>query len=343
VIVTSSSGIDRRTVPLLEELSERYAVGVLENKPRFMNFSSEHPNHLGYQINPILEAADVLICLDIDVPWFQGLASPREDATVVQCGTDPLFSRYPVRSHRSDISVMATPRSILAALLDALEGRSEGIDPSRSERIAAMGASRRARSSAAVEAESKAAGPITKPFMNWALAQVRTPETIHVNEYWALPEVLRPTLPGTYFDTPPSGGLGWGLPCALGVQIASPGKTVIASLGDGAYLFANPASCHHAMAMHDLPVLTVLANNAKWGAVEGAARGMYPEGYASAAGELTPIARLDPAAHYEQYSIASGGHGEVVTERSALVPALRRALNVVQREHRQALLNVICQ
>ena len=55
-------------------------------------------------------------------------------------------------------------------------------------------------------------------------------------------------------------------------------------------LFANPAACHHAMAMHDLPVLVVVCTNHKWAAVENSrAKRMYPEGYAASAGELTPF------------------------------------------------------
>ena len=43
----------------------------------------------------------------------------------------------------------------------------------------------------------------------------------------------------------------------------------------------------------------------------------------------------------ERYAEASGGHGERVSTREALLPALRRALHVVEVEQRQALLNVI--
>jgi hypothetical protein len=45
---------------------------------------------------------------------------------------------------------------------------------------------------------------------------------------------------------------------------------------------------------------------------------------------------------FEQYAMASGGYGEAVTDRRDLVPALRRALHAVTREHRQAVLNVAC-
>jgi acetolactate synthase-1/2/3 large subunit len=107
-------------------------------------------------------------------------------------------------------------------------------------------------------------------------------------------------------------------------------------------MFANPAACHHAMAMHDLPVLTVVCANRKWTAVQASGLSMYPEGHAASAGVLSPLAELGPAVAFEQYATAAGGYGEAVTERADLVPALRRALHAVQTEHRQAVLNVAC-
>jgi acetolactate synthase-1/2/3 large subunit len=205
-----------------------------------------------------------------------------------------------------------------------------------------MGSRWRAHRESALHREASASGPITKAFLNYALAQVRPPDATVVNEYWASPETLGSTEPGSYYAHPPAGGLGWGLPAALGVALARPGQTVIATVGDGAYLFANPAACHQAMAMHGLPVLTVVCSNAQWGAVQGAALRMYPHGQAAGAPDLSPLARLSPVPAFEAYAEASGGHGQRVTRRDELIPALRAALRVVREEHRHALVNVDC-
>ena len=50
----------------------------------------------------------------------------------------------------------------------------------------------------------------------------------------------------------------------------------------------------------------------------------------------------EPAPDYELICRASGGHAERVEDPAQLPDAIRRALRVVQDEHRQALLNVIC-
>lgn len=343
VIVTAATGADPSTVPLLNELCSEYSIAVVENRPRFMNVAGDHPLHLGYGMNPVFENADVICFLDMDVPWSPGAANPNDDTVVVQTGPDPIFLRYPIRSHRSDLTIQSTTRNLLRALAPEMEARRGKIDTGRYDRMARMAQQRRERQAAVFEAESQKQGPISKMFIGWALSQVRPEGAIVVNELGTQAEILAKSDPGAYFDTPPAGGLGWGLPAALGLKLARPDKVVISLVGDGSYIFANPAACHHAMAMHELPVLTIISNNSKWGAVEGSARGMYPEGYASGAGELSPLARLDPTSAFEKYAEASGGYGEAVTERSEMIPALERALHVVQDEHRHALLNVTCE
>ena len=64
-------------------------------------------------------------------------------------------------------------------------------------------------------------------------------------------------------------------PASLGIKLASPGKQVVALLGDGAYMFANPTACHFIAENQKLPVLTVIYNNALYGAVRRATLDMY--------------------------------------------------------------------
>ena len=342
VFVTASSGIEPGTAELLGQLCDEYAIGVLESRPRCYNVDPGHPLHLGYDLGAVAEHADVLIFLDMDVPWIAKAATPGADATVVQCGPDPHFSRYPVRTHRSDLTVTASTANLLAALAAVLPGRGAPAGERRPA-LVRLAEENRSRISERLVAASRPQGPITKAFMNWALGSVLPADASVVSEYWARPDLLPRSGPLSYFGTPPAGGLGWGLPAAVGLKLARPERTVIAAVGDGAYLFANPAACHHAMAMHDLPVLTVICANRKWTAVQGSALGMYPAGYAADAGQLSPLAELGPAVAYEQYAAASGGYGEAVTQRQDLVPALRRALHAVESDHRQAVVSVACE
>lgn len=341
MVVVTASGLDHRSVVALERLCERFAIGVLEVKPRCYNVSPSHRMHLGYDGRSAFDEADVVCVLDVDVPWVTATMRPAEGAVVVQCGPDPSFTQYPMRTHRADLAITAGTQCLLEMLLSTLAERPP-VDEARRSRIERVASAERRRREALVVAELESGGRITKAFMNRALAEVLPTDATVVNEYWARPEQLPIRDPGSYFGTPVAGGLGWALPAALGIRLAQPERTVVATLGDGAYLFANPAACHDAMAMHNLPVLTIVCANRKWGAVELSTLGMYPTGHTAAAGELTPLARLNRTAAFERYAQASGGHGEAVTDPDELVPALRRALHAVRVEHRQALVNVAC-
>ena len=115
----------------------------------------------------------------------------------------------------------------------------------------------------------------------------------------------------------------------------------MAVLGDGAYMFCNPAAVHHAAALHELPVLFVVMNNGMWGAVERSTLAMYPDGLAARSNE-PPFVALKKLPAFETICQAAGGYGERVEDPAALPGALQRAMSVVKDERRQALLNVIC-
>ncbi len=131
VFVTAASGTEPGTAALLGELCDEYSIGVLESRPRCYNVAANHPLHVGYDLAAVAPHADVLCFLDMDVPWIQKAGMPRADAVVVQSGADPHFSRYPIRTQRSDLSVTATTANLLAALATALPARSGRIDKRR--------------------------------------------------------------------------------------------------------------------------------------------------------------------------------------------------------------------
>jgi acetolactate synthase-1/2/3 large subunit len=145
---------------------------------------------------------------------------------------------------------------------------------------------------------------------------------------------------GSYFGFPPSGGLGWGLPAALGAQLAHQDRTVVATVGDGSYLFANPPACHQIAEALGLPVLTVVMNNGRYNAVHKTTRMVYPDGHAARANAM-PLTSLEPAPDHAMLVLASRGYGERVEDPDELPGAIARALDVVRRERRQALLDVV--
>jgi acetolactate synthase I/II/III large subunit len=68
---------------------------------------------------------------------------------------------------------------------------------------------------------------------------------------------------------------------------------------------------------------------------------MYPEGEAMRSNK-PPLIDLDELPAFEQVCAAAGGHGERIEDPAALPAALKRAIDAVTIEKRQALVNVIC-
>ena len=177
-------------------------------------------------------------------------------------------------------------------------------------------------------------------WLSRAIGDVVDDRTIVVNEYDLDASQCCFRTPGTYFGSPSSGGLGWGVGAALGAKLAKPDHTVICTVGDGAYIFGAPTAAHWVARAYDIPVLWIVFNNRAWNAVKRAVTSHAPDGWAKRTG--MPLTELDPPPDYEMVCQASGGWAERVDDPTALPDALRRALKVVREDKRQALLNVMC-
>lgn len=77
-----------------------------------------------------------------------------------------------------------------------------------------------------------------------------------------LHQVFQFSQPGTLFGAR-GGALGWGLPAAVGVQLARPGELVVAVVGDGASMFSIQALW--SAAHYGLPVKFIVCNNGEYG------------------------------------------------------------------------------
>ncbi len=85
--------------------------------------------HFGYEPGTLLADADLVIALESDVPWIPHLQQPAAGARIVHVAEDPIFSRYPMRSFPSDLSVQAGVVHSLEALIAALEPRLQAAEP----------------------------------------------------------------------------------------------------------------------------------------------------------------------------------------------------------------------
>ncbi len=338
LIVTGMLGKDPRDAIALEALVDRWAIPVVPYNTRYFAIGAANPMFQGSAPGPLLADADLVIVFETDVPWIPSKESPAPSAKIVQIGEDPLHARLPMRSFPSDMTIAATCLSVLEALNAALSGRARPHVPERQKRLTERSAALHAGWRA--EAEKAGAGEkITLPWLNHCLREVIDRNAIVISEYSFRQEYCPLERPGSLFALSSAGGLGWGFPAALGAKLAARSRMVVSVLGDGAYMFANPTACHYVAQMQKLPVLTVIYNNALYGAVRRATLEMYGSGVASEDdGRL--LADL-PAPNFEKIVAAHDGHGERVERPADLPAALARAAAAV-RSGTQALVNVIC-
>jgi acetolactate synthase-1/2/3 large subunit len=338
LLITANGGRTAEAARAIGELAETFAVPVVHYRPRYLAVSTEHPMHCGWDPHGLLKEADLVLVVDCDVPWIPKDGGPKPEARVVHIGPDPLFARYPLRGFRTDIALAGAVASTLQALSRNAQKHAASPTVIEERRKVVTSRSKEIRAKGRAGFEPMPAS-ISGKWLSACMNRVFDERTLLVNEYPTVLEEMVITEPGQYFGNASAGGLGWGMGAALGAKLASPDKTVICALGDGAYMFGNPTAAHYVSEAMRLPVLFIIANNARWAAVHRSTLATYPKGFASSTKE-PPFATLEPSPRFEHVIRASGGHSERVTEPQALMPALERAMKVVREEKRQALLNV---
>lgn len=338
LIVTSSDG-DPRAVAALSKLAERFALPVVNHNPRVVTFPASHPMHAGYDSAPLLPHADLVINAECDVPYYPHLDKTRAGAKFVHIGEDTVYQRYPMRSFPSDLAI--TSRSALAfeALRAALEKHLPQMTSAIEQRRNQAAERRKAREDKAAKDARGASDKITPQYLSARIGEILGSDAVIFNEYPLSLEHCPREKPQTFYSLGPAGGLGWGLGAAIGAKLAAPEKLIVATLGDGSYMFGNPTVSHWVQEKFKLPVLSIVFNNSRYGAVRRATLSMFKDGVAGE-DDGRFLADLDPSPPFDEFVTAQGGHGERIEDPAEVPAALKRALDAV-RSGRQALLNVI--
>jgi acetolactate synthase-1/2/3 large subunit len=340
LIIVQRSPVGAR-LDALATLADRLAIPVVEFWATRNALSTEHPMHAGGDPSPWLENADVVLTIDAMVPWMIDKKNSGWDARVIAVGAGPLFEQVPVRSFPVDVALAGDPALALAMLSDAAAASGPDDTAMIEDRRAAVSRLNTERRAAARERAEKGSGsPMSPAYVSRCLSDAKDDAAAVFNELGCDPSVMRFAEPGTCFSAALSGGLGWALPAALGFQLADRERLVIACVGDGSYIFANPIACHMAAMAYRLPVLTVLFNNGVWQAVRRATLAMYPDGDAARSNAM-PFTQLSPAPDYAAIARAHGCWGERVEDGAALSDAIERALRAVRDERLPALLEVV--
>jgi len=300
---------------------------------------TNHPCHIGADPNPWLAEADVVVVLDSLAPWWPDKHPLNPEARVINIGPDPMFSRFPTRTFRSDLSIVGESAYTIPALAKALvaQKRDDAGIAARKSKIANAAAQSLAQVQGAAR-ESTARG-ITKAWVSLCLGQALRGQTSSVfSELGAPLGPLERTAHQEWFQEPHSGGLGWSFPAALGAKLADPNRTCVATMGDGSYMFANPTACHQIAEALELGILVVILNNEEWGAVRASVAGLYPQGEAAKSNTM-PLTALKPSPDFSKTAEASRAWTRRVNDPDAVLDALNDAL-AVTRTGRLALLDI---
>jgi len=174
----------------------------------------------------------------------------------------------------------------------------------------------------AVSPKAQPSALMSVAFVLQTLAEVRNMHDIVVEEAPSARPVMQNYLPFTHsgtFYTMDSGGLGYGMPAAVGVALAKSGTHVIALLGDGSSMYSIQA-LYTAVQMK-LPITFVILNNSRYAALQDFA----PEfGFGASA----PVQGTDlPGLDFVVLAAGMGCDGERVTDAECLHDVLRAALS----------------
>jgi benzoylformate decarboxylase len=336
-VVIAGDGVARAgAMPELVALAEQIGARV-HGEPVFRrtSFPGDHPLWRGGlfpsppAIHKALDGADALLIVGATVfTWF--LHTPGEPfprgLPVVQIDDD---AREIGRSHAPTLGLLADPRTALAELTTAVRSRQTAdareAAAARAREIGQARAGQVARVSAAAEAERDRV-PISQAHLMRTLAAVAPRDVTVVDESaTSLPYVLRyfsMATPGSFYGSK-TGTLGWAMGAALGVQLASPGRTVVATIGDGSVMYAPQALW--TAARYRLPVTYVVPNNASYAILKS---GMLTLGLDSAKREIYPgMDLVDPEIDYLALARALGVRAERVDKPDVLGDVLRACLD----------------
>jgi len=339
LVITSYLGRDRESVRRLEALSDRLGFAVCEVNPQYVNFPGQHPHHIGYRRNTLVDEADVILMLDVDVPWIVSKVKPAANARLFHLDCDPLkddmgFWHFPAERTWQADSAVALEQLLVLARATAID------DDARAARVEWIGAARQRLTLPDVPAPAN--GGIGLQQLCEAIGRLVNENTVVVFETPSATERLLPTLrlnrPGSYYANGGS-GLGWSINAALGVKFAQPEAEVITVVGDGSYVFGVPSSTYWVGETYGAPQLTLIFNNGGWNAPKVSTLLVHPEGTAKRRDRYWTT--VGARARLAEVATAAGNAAAFRVEQLAQLDAtLQEALATV-RGGRSAVVDIV--
>jgi benzoylformate decarboxylase len=248
-----------------------------------------------------------------------------EGMPVIQLDVDPWQIG---KNDPAKVAIQGDAKATLPDLAEALRRRLSPADRKAAQaRVAELGKAREAgidkfRKRAAVEAGRT---PITPLALVAAVAEATPDDAVVVDESISssvgLRTLLRSSDPRSFFGLR-GGGIGWGLPAALGVKLALPQRPVVALVGDGSAMYTIQSlwtAAHEA-----IPVVYVIFNNLSYRILKQRTHAL--KGFAAADDRYVAMDLVDPMIEFVELARSLGVPGELVEKTADVAPALRRGL-----------------
>lgn len=299
--------------------------------PYGAQFLNEHPCFMGAlarsqkEARAALEPYDLMIALGTD-PLTMSVYSPidplPDGMKIVQIGLNEwdIAKNYPV-----EIAALGDVKTTLPALADRLTKIGGEAQASRAkasiDALAATNWSARRTRILTELSDNDGPQPIDPRQLAKMITDVLPENAIIVNEGLTSARLLDQLFPFRdrfAYHGLASGGIGWGVPAAVGVQIAQPDRPVVAVIGDGSAMYSIQA-LWTAAAMK-LPLTYVIANNGGYRIIKQRLKSFH--------GSENYIAMdfVDPPIDFVAVASGMGLTAERITDPARVRPALNEAI-----------------
>jgi acetolactate synthase I/II/III large subunit len=259
LIVAGRVGRQPDAVHELARLAEALAAPVIDFR-NHVNLPPGHPLNAAVEGRSLLDRADAILLLDVDVPCLPGLGPLPPQAWLLQIDTDCLKADLPGWSCPIEIGVTADTHQALPTLLslltDRMTTRRRKVDERRKRVERTVRTYRESwRDRATSSHPADRADAVLAEVNRWLPADAVILEEAAPGVGSTLRQLERP--PGQYFRSIPRSP-GWSLGAAIGARLARPAQAVVAICDDAAFLSSLPSAAFWSAHRGAAPFLTVV-------------------------------------------------------------------------------------
>jgi benzoylformate decarboxylase len=336
LIIAGDAVAKSRAHAELVELAELIGAPVYsELVPSSASFPASHALFRGGMIRmqgpirKILEQYDVLFSVGGDL-FTLSLPSDIEpmphELTLIHLDNDPweIGKNYPAK-----VAILGDPKTTLPDITKAVRERmSSGARGAARERLeAAKAATLNEREALRAKARAMAgATPVQPLSLLNAIGEMLPKDAVVIDETISsgigIRSLIRSDDPQSFYGLR-GGGIGWGLPAALGVKLALPDRPVVALVGDGSAMYTCQALW---TAAHDrIAAVFVIFNNASYRILKQ--RLHAQRGLAAQVDRFVGMELVDPAIDYVGLARSLGIAAERATTVRDTTDLIAKGLN----------------